>query len=88
MKNIFMKRIIPFVAICIFQMLFSTNTWCADLKKGATAYKNGDYAAALREWKPLAFQGNVNFFLLVSALYLRSNIHCITPEMSNSSVSG
>ena len=32
----------------------------ADFQKGLTAYKSGDFATALREWKPLAEQGNVN----------------------------
>ena len=66
-----MKRIIPFVAICIFQMLFSTNTWCADLKKGATAYKDGNYAAALREWKPLARQGNAKAQFFLGNMYYK-----------------
>ena len=30
----------------------------ADYQKGVTAYKSGDYVTALREWKPLAKQGN------------------------------
>ena len=30
----------------------------ADLQKGLTAYESGDYATALREWKPLAEQGH------------------------------
>ena len=30
----------------------------ADFQKGLDAYKKGDYATALREWKPLAKQGN------------------------------
>ena len=30
----------------------------ADLQKGRTAYDRGDYATALREWKPLAEQGD------------------------------
>ena len=30
----------------------------ADFQKGWTAYQSGDYATALREWKPLAEQGN------------------------------
>ena len=32
--------------------------WSADFEKGLDAYKNKDYATALREWKPLAEQGN------------------------------
>ena len=32
--------------------------WSADYQKGQTAYDSGDYATALREWTPLAKQGN------------------------------
>ena len=32
----------------------------ADYQKGKTAYNRGDYATALREWKPLAEQGNAD----------------------------
>jgi len=31
-------------------------SWGADFQKGSEAYKNGDYATALREWEPLAKQ--------------------------------
>ncbi|MDP7228236.1 MAG: sel1 repeat family protein, partial [Alphaproteobacteria bacterium] len=31
--------------------------WSADFQKGLTAAQSGDYATALREWKPLAEQG-------------------------------
>jgi hypothetical protein len=34
--------------------------WSADLQKGWDAFKNKDYATALREWKPLAEQGNAD----------------------------
>ena len=30
----------------------------ADFQKGLTAHESGDYATALREWKPLAEQGD------------------------------
>ena len=32
-------------------------SWSQDFQKGVTAYESGDYATALREWKPLAQQG-------------------------------
>ena len=32
----------------------------ADFQKGVTAYGSGDYATVLREWTPLAKQGNAN----------------------------
>jgi len=36
----------------------SSQTWGADFDKGVAAYKSGDYATALKEWTPLAEQGN------------------------------
>ena len=33
-------------------------SWSADLQKGLAAYESGDYATALREWTPLAKQGD------------------------------
>ena len=38
---------------------FTSNVgWSADFQKGVIAFDNGDYATALREWTPLAKQGN------------------------------
>ena len=39
-------------------LLVSPMSWGADLQKGVTAYDNGDYATALKEWMPLAEQGD------------------------------
>jgi TPR repeat protein len=44
-------------------------SWSADLKKGLTAYESGDYATALREWKPLAEQGDPNARHILGLLY-------------------
>ena len=39
-------------------LIFScTTAWAADFDKGVAAYKAGDYATALAEWKPVAEQG-------------------------------
>ena len=35
-----------------------TPAFSADFQKGVTAYKSGDYATALREWTPVAEQGD------------------------------
>ena len=49
--------------LLVIGIFFSTlveNTregWSADYEKGSNAYVSGDYATALREWKPLAEQG-------------------------------
>ena len=37
--------------------LLSISCWGADFQKGFDAYQSGDYATALREWRPLAEQG-------------------------------
>ena len=41
-------------------LLFGCTGVCksADFQKGLTAAQSGDYATALREWTPLAEQGN------------------------------
>ena len=38
--------------------LLSSPGWSADFDKGDAAYGNGDYATALKEWTPLAEQGD------------------------------
>ena len=51
-----MKRFI--VTLCLALVSFSVG--CSDdFKKGVEAYNKGDYATALKEWIPLADQGNV-----------------------------
>ena len=39
-------------------MMVSVPSFSADLQKGLDAFNRGDYQAALREWGPLAEQGN------------------------------
>ena len=41
----------------------------ADFQKGLTVYKSGDYATALREWKPLAEQGNADAQYNLGVMY-------------------
>ena len=41
----------------------------ADYQKGVDAYDRGDYATALREWKPLAEQGDANAQLGLGWMY-------------------
>jgi uncharacterized protein len=44
--------------VLLLTLLVGTPAFSADYQKGLTAYQSGDYATALREWKPLAEQGN------------------------------
>ena len=52
-----MKRFI--VTLCLALVSFSVG--CSDdFKKGVEAYNKGDYATALKEWKPLAQGGYID----------------------------
>ena len=58
--------------ITFFTILFcltSSVGWSADFQKGMTAYKQGDFATALREWTPLAEQGNATAQSNLGAMY-------------------
>jgi len=47
--------------LCLTTLLVISGVcWAADLQKGFDAYKEGDYPTALREWRPLAEQGDAN----------------------------
>jgi TPR repeat protein len=52
------KLLVPFCLILTIFIGSAGMSWSADYQKGYAAYKSGDYATALREWKPLAEQGN------------------------------
>jgi S1-C subfamily serine protease len=53
-------------------MLFvSVPVMGADFQKGLDAYKNRDYVTALREWEPLANDGNVKAQYNLSKMYAR-----------------
>jgi uncharacterized protein len=41
----------------------------ADLNAGWDAYRSGDYATALREWRPLAERGDVRAQAMLGGLY-------------------
>jgi TPR repeat protein len=55
--------------ILLLTLLVGTPASSADFPKGAAAYKSGDYATALREWTPLAEQGNVGAQYLLGVMY-------------------
>jgi TPR repeat protein len=63
-----MKRTI--LAAAFVAILGSTGvSWSADFDKGFAAYKSGDYAAALREFKPLAQQGDASAQFTLGMMY-------------------
>ena len=56
-----MKHLTATICLTIAVLLGSVGvSESADFQKGVTAFQSGDYATALREWKPLAKQGNAS----------------------------
>ena len=51
-------RTIILTAVAVLGLIVSVSASAQDLKKGLKAYKSGDYAAALKEWQPLAESGH------------------------------
>jgi hypothetical protein len=53
-----MKRLL-ILPVLLLTLLVGNPASSADFQKGLDAAERGDYATALREWTPLAEQGNV-----------------------------
>ena len=54
-----MKKLTTSILVTLAVLLGSAGEgWSADYQKGLDAYGRGDYRTALREWEPLAKQGN------------------------------
>ncbi len=67
--NAAMKRVTAFAVLLV---VLAAPAW-AGWDEGVAAYDRGDYAAALREWRPFAEQGNASaqFNLGVTACLAR-----------------
>ena len=65
-----MRRLTAILCLTLAVLLGSAGvSWSADLQEGAHAYHSGDYEIALREWKPLAEQGNAYAQYNLGTLY-------------------
>ena len=54
-----MKNLTSTICLAVALLLGSAGvSWSQDWQKGLSAYRSGDFATALREWTPLAKQGN------------------------------
>ena len=53
----------------VLALLVALPATAQDFQRGMAAYKRGDYAIALQEWKPLAKQGNAQAQFLLGSLY-------------------
>ena len=64
-----MKKII--VIALLLASLITSMSWGADFNKGLAAYHRGDFTTALREWTPLAKQGNADAQYNLGLMYVR-----------------
>ena len=64
-----MMRLAPILLILAVLLGGAGKAWSADLRKGLNAAKRGDYETALREWRPLAEQGNAVAQTNIGRLY-------------------
>jgi len=64
-----MKRLLPILLTLVVLLFNPTEGWSADFRKGLDAAQRGDYATALREWKPLAEQGDASAQLNLGVMY-------------------
>ena len=56
-----MKNLTATICLAVALLIGSAGvSWSQDYQKGLAAYKSGDYATALRQWTPLAKQGNAD----------------------------
>ena len=55
-----MKRLLATLMFLTILLGTAGAVWAQDFDKGLKAYQSGDFATALKEWKPLAEQGNAS----------------------------
>jgi len=53
-----MKRLLTTLVVLTSLLGSGGAVWAQDFVKGSVAYISGDFATALKEWKPLAEQGD------------------------------
>ena len=64
-----MNRLLILPVLLLTLLVGTPPAFSADYQKGLTAYDGGDYATALREWTPLAEQGDVRAQTFLGFMY-------------------
>ena len=63
------KKFFLMLGVTVLLCLSASIVWSADLQKGLAAAQKGDFATALREWKPLAEQGDASAQYNLGVMY-------------------
>ena len=66
MKNIF-------IVLTLIWFGFIANSFSADFQKGLDAARSGDYVTALKEWRPLAQQGDADAQYNLGTMYRKGD---------------
>ncbi len=61
------KRLLS-IPILVWLLMFPVLGW-ADFQAGKNAYEHGDYVTVLKEWRPLAEQGNAVGQVILGTMY-------------------
>ena len=65
-----MRNLTSTICLTIAVLLGSSGvSWSQNFQKGLTAAQSGDFATALREWTPLAKQGDASAQSLLGSMY-------------------
>ncbi len=67
-------------AIVAMTFFLAAPLWAQDFDAGYKAAQRGDYEAALREWRPLADQGDVRAQFTIGIMYAQG--HGVTQDLS------
>ena len=69
-----MRNLKATICLAVALLLGSAGvSWSQDFQKGLAAYESGDYATALREWTPLAKQGNATAQFNLGQMYRKGD---------------
>ena len=63
------RQTLAAMVIGLSLLMGSGGVWAQDFDKGYEAYQKGDFATALREWRPLADQGDEFAQFMLGAMY-------------------
>ena len=66
-----MNKLLIIIPILLFSLLLGAPSYSGDFNKGMTAAQKGDYATALKLWRPLAEQGDINAQYNLGQIYRR-----------------
>ena len=64
-----MKRTFPVLSVLLLSLFVASPAFAADVGKGVAAYDRGDYAAALKEFRPLAKKGDAKAQFMLGFMY-------------------